>query len=402
MSFIHPRTARLEDPDLPAVATLLGSSVPPPIEAAVEAVSGRVTDGELLQVTWWPGAGITTRYRVSIIGGELEGTSTYVCVAGRIPKGALIVVGDTGQVGVWKVPHDPALPGLAAAVDQDRAGRLLEDLGGSPGTVETRLVAYRPGRRAVVSVSGAQEGLYLKLVRPKKVEALHRSHQMLAGALPVPASHGFSPELGLIALQAVPGTTLRAVLEDPGQSVPSAAEIVDLSRRMPPPPDGQEAPSAIGRLIDTGQVLAAVTPELAARVDDVIRAIGPEPSDPDTPSHGDYYESQLLVKNGSVVGLLDIDTYGWGRPGDDAATMLGHLAVWSGMSRQPQRVSDLGSHLIRTWDELVDPKDLRRRIAAVVLGLATGPFRVQSADWPQETADRVSIAGQWVESALQI
>jgi hypothetical protein len=384
------------------VATLLGSSSPPPIEAAVASVGGRVTDGELLQVTWWPGAAITTRHRVSITGGELDGTSTYVCVAGRIPEGALIVEGDTGRVGVWRVPHDPALPGLAPAMDHNRAGRLLEDIGGPPGTVDTRLVAYRPGRRAVVSVSGAQEGLYLKLVRPKKVEALHRSHRMLAGALPVPASHGFSTELGLIALQAVGGKTLRAVLEDQGQAVPSPAEIVDLSRRMPPPPDGQEAPSPIGRLIDTGQVLAAVAPELAARVDDVIGAIGPEPHDPDTPSHGDYYESQLLVEDGSVVGLLDVDTYGWGRPGDDAATMLGHLAVWSGMSSQPDRVSELGSLLIRIWDELVDPNDLRRRTAAVVLGLATGPFRVQSADWPQETADRISIAEQWVQSALEV
>jgi hypothetical protein len=37
-----------------------------------------------------------------------------------------------------------------------------------------------------------------------------------------------------------------------------------------------------------------------------------------------------------------------------------------------------------------------------VLGLATGPFRVQSADWPQETADRISIAEQWVQSALEV
>jgi len=100
------------------------------------------------------------------------------------------------------------------------------------------------------------------------------------------------------------------------------------------------------------------------------------------------------------VGMLDVDTYGWGRPGDDASTMLGHLAVWSGMSSQPDRVRALGSELIKVWDELVDPTDLRRRTAAVVLALAAGPFRVQSADWPEETAVRVSIAERWVESAL--
>ena len=78
-----------------------------------------------------PGSSNTARYRVSVSGGELEGSSTFVCVAGRIPDGALIVEGPEGQVGVWTVPHDPALPGLATALDNRRAAQLLRDLGGS-------------------------------------------------------------------------------------------------------------------------------------------------------------------------------------------------------------------------------------------------------------------------------
>jgi hypothetical protein len=35
----------------------------------------------------------------------------------------------------------------------------------------------------------------------------------------------------------------------------------------------------------------------------------------------------------------------------------------------------------------------------VILSLATGPFRVQSADWPEETAQRVSLASMWAASA---
>lgn len=402
VSFTHPRTAALQDQSLPEVATLLASPTPAPIEAAISGVGGRIDDVELLQVTWWPGTSITVRYRISISGGELEGTSTFVCVAGRIPDGALVVEGDQGSVGVWRVPHDPALPGLAAALDKERAARLLADLGGSPGQVGTRLVAYRPGRRAVVSVSGAEEGLYLKLVRPKHVEPLHRAHQELAAALPVPVSLGFSRDLGLIALQAVPGLTLRAVLEDPNQPIPSPVDIVELTHRLPAPADAREAPSTIARLGEIGPLLTAITPELSGQIDDAIGAIGPESSPADTPSHGDYYESQLLVEDGALVGMLDVDSYGWGRVADDGSTMLGHLAVWAGMSRQPERVLGLGSSLIKLWDELVDPAELRRRTAAVVLSLATGPFRVQSATWPEETALRVSLASQWAESALEV
>jgi hypothetical protein len=402
MSVNHPRTAIIEDPGLPSVATLLSTPTPGPIQAAVGEASGRVEGGELIQVTWWPGKTITARYRITVAGGELEGTSNYVCVAGRIPDGALVVEGETGRVGVWRVPHDPVLTGLGAALDRERAGRLIEDLGGTSGPVETRLVAYRPGRRAVVSVSGALEGLYLKLLRPSHVEAVHRSHQTLSTTLPVPMSLGFSRDLGLIALQSVPGLTLRAVLEDPGQAIPSPVGIVDLARRIPPPDDDREAPSAIARLPDIGQLLSAVAPELSGPVADLVEKIGPEKLPADTPSHGDYYESQLLVEDGEIVGMLDVDTYGWGRAADDAATMLGHLAIWAGMSSQPERVQALGSALIRVWDELVDPRDLRLRVAAVVLSLATGPFRVQSPSWPAETADRVSIAADWVANAARI
>jgi len=402
VSFNHPRTSVIEDSALPEVSTLLSSPTPGPIEAAVFGTGARVEDGELLQVTWWPGISITARYRISITGGELEGTSTFVCVAGRIPDGALVVESDTGQVGVWRVPHDPALPGLEAALDARRAAHLLEDLGGTSGPVDTRLVAYRPGRRAVVSVSGGQEGLYLKLVRPSHIEDLHRSHQALAASLPVPVSLGFSRELGLIALQAVPGLTLRSVLEDPNQPIPAPADIVDLARRIPAPDDGRESPSPIKRLADIGPLLSAVSPDISGQIDDVIEQIGPETSPADTPCHGDYYESQLLVETGAVIGMLDVDTYGRGRAADDASTMLGHLAIWSEMSRQPDRVRHLGNQLIRVWDEMLDPVDLRRRTAAVVLSLATGPFRVQSAAWPEETADRVSIASKWVQSALEL
>jgi hypothetical protein len=254
----------------------------------------------------------------------------------------------------------------------------------------------------VVSVSGAEEGLYLKLVRPDRVEALHRAHQELATTLPVPASLGYSIDLGLIALQSVPGLTLRAALEDEGLGIPPPVDIVEMSRRLPLPTGNRQAPSAIARLDEIGSLLSAISPELSGQIDEVIAAIGPESRAADTPCHGDYYEAQLLVEDGALAGLLDVDTYGWGRAGDDGSTMLGHLAVWARMSRQPERVMGLGSSLIELWDGLVDPADLRRRTAAVILSLATGPFRVQSAVWPEETAQRVSLAARWAASAHEV
>jgi aminoglycoside phosphotransferase len=383
------------------VSTLLGSPIPAPIRAAVDIAGGKVTDTELTQVTWWPGSNITTRHRVSVSGGSLDGRQSFVCVGGRIPDGAMIVEGEPGPVGVWRVPHDPALPGLASALDGAQASRLLSDLGGEEAVVTTSLRAYRPGRRAVVAVSGSRQGIYLKLVRPSRVEALHASHRWLASALPVPMSLGYAADQGLIALQSMPGMTLRDAMEDPASELPSPEEVVGIVHALPHPQTDRISPSPIDRMPELASLLNVVTPELSERVDRLVAAIGNERVEASTPCHGDYYESQLLVDQGRLAGLLDVDTYGWGRPGDDAATMLGHLAIWAGLSGHPDRVLGLGGRLIRIWDASLDPVDLRLRTAAVALSLATGPFRVQAAGWPGETADRVTIAERWLESATR-
>jgi hypothetical protein len=236
-------------------------------------------------------------------------------------------------------------------------------------------------------------------VRPRKVEELHGTHRFLASSLPVPMSLGFSAEQGLIALQSMAGVTLRGALEDPDSALPAPEEIVSLAESLPAPQADGITSSPIERLPDLATMLKVVSPELDDRIDRLVEAIGADREEASSPSHGDYYESQLLVDEGRLVGLLDVDTFGWGRQADDAATMLGHLAVWAELSNDPKRVIDFGGRLIRLWDQMLDPVDLRLRTAAVALSLATGPFRVQAAGWPGETADRVAIAERWVESA---
>ena len=61
-----------------------------------------------------------------------------------------------------------------------------------------------------------------------------------------------------------------------------------------------------------------------------------------------------------------------------------------------------GNALLRIWDTMVDPGDLRRRAAAMSLMLATGPFRVQSTNWPEDIVARVAIAELWAESARRV
>lgn len=389
----------LSDPVLPAVSTLFGPPCPPALRAAVDIAGGEVTDVKVAQVSWWPGRSITVRYSVGVLGGSLDGQHSFVCVAGKIPDGALIVESDGERVGVWRVPYDPALPGMASAVDNEAVGSLLTTLGSVSGPVTTRLRAYRPRRRAVVEVKGSAHDIFLKVVRPEKVRDLHRIHRHLSAVLPIPESLGVDSNLGIVALQALPGVTLRHTLDNPGARVPPVEQLISLPPALPQPTSSVVAKSPIERMSSTIGLLTAITPELESELRMLEEEIGSERYEATVPSHGDYYEAQIMVKDGNVSGMLDVDTFGWGRPGDDAATMLGHLSVWAGLSSEPRRVRDLGTDLLRMWDTILDPVDLRTRTASVVLSLASGPFRVQSAGWPSEVSDRVALARSWVRSA---
>ncbi|MEX1280636.1 MAG: phosphotransferase [Acidimicrobiia bacterium] len=404
MAVTNPRTARLRDDAIPAMADLLvADGVPEPITTAFATFGVEVTAATARQITWWPGRSLTVRFGTELVG-PAGGDHDVVATTGEIPDGAVVVEAADQRVGVWTVPHDPALPGLAPALDASVAAGLLADLGVSDATPRPRLRAYRPGRRAVVEVTtGVGPTIYLKVVRPHEAERLHRHHRSLPVGLPVPESLGVDPDRGIVVLQAMPGRTLRSVLDDPGGDLPDPGAVDGLLTRLPQPLDGAVARSPIDRLGGLVALLGRILPEEADRVGEIVAGIGPDDAPADVPSHGDFYESQLLVHGGVVTGLLDVDTYGLGRPADDPATMIGHLASWQRSSAaRPERVGEFAGLLLRRWDARLDPVDLRRRAAAVVVGLATGPFRVQHATWPEDVGTRLAIAERWLESARRV
>ena len=66
-----------------------------------------------------------------------------------------------------------------------------------------------------------------------------------------------------------------------------------------------------------------------------------------------------------------------------------------------QRVARASGVLDRfVFDTRVDPYELRLRAAAVIISLATGPYRSQDADWQPETRRMVAAAEALVRSAV--
>jgi hypothetical protein len=153
-----------------------------------------------------------------------------------LPPGTFTLRAGDDEVAVWRFPYDPCLPGLPSAVCRPRVRELLDGLSAPAGRVSLRTRAYRPSRRAVVEVTitgptHTGRMLYLKVLPGDRADELAGVHRQLTPAVPVPRVIGVAPAQGILAIEALGGVTLRPALTS-GAPLPSADELVDLSRRF--------------------------------------------------------------------------------------------------------------------------------------------------------------------------
>ncbi|MGY2129687.1 hypothetical protein [Blastococcus sp. SYSU DS0617] len=395
----------------PALRLLLGEEAAQLWDAALAPGGGRLTRLRPTGTSVQPGGAATVQYAAEVT--WADGRSTRESLAAtsgaRIPVGATVLEGEADgervTVGVWRWPLDPALPALAWASSAAAAAPRLAELGLTDGPVRLRLRSYRPGRRAVIEATTGAGSLFLKVVRPVAVARLVERHAVLTG-VPVPPVLAATDD-GVVVLPGLTGTPMRDLIAAGGGGLPDATALDALLDGLPEAAAhvtavGRSRPGdARGRAGDHATVLGLVAPELRPRLDRltaVLRAAEPG-KHPEVPVHGDFYESQLLVEAGSVVGLLDVDTVGRGHRIDDWATLLGHLALLETILPAPAGAgryrAELEGAALRRWPAT----QLRPRVAAVLLGLATGPFRVLQADWAAGTEARIALAERWAAPA---
>ena len=351
------------------------------------------------QVLYRPGRRLTVRYDATVRWGD-----------GRESEELLVASAREGEeLAVWRGAEDPELPGLDTALDPAFARRVLADIGLEAGAVRVTTAAYRPGSRAVVEVEadvgaaprvivGRTGGLtakprtarlYLKVMEPAEAERVADVYRALAGALPVARCHEVAP--GVLALEGLPGRSLGRTLRR-GEPAPPPDELVALSDRLatvslPGEADGD----ARRRLARHAELLRAVLPEAAQRIDVLEAALsGGEPQPIET-IHGDLHEGQILVADGRVSGLLDVDDAGPGERVDDLALLTGRLWVLG----QERGDTAYVETLLERAEAAVDPHELRRRIGISLLGRVTGPFRNQLDRWRERSLTRLEIAERW-------
>lgn len=391
---------------------LTGPSVEPLLRAAVEHQGGHLLNWSLDHVDAAPEQSTTATYVTQVRWPhgertELLGVSARTGELSPTDGRAEIFEDGHRQVAVWLYPNDPDLLGLPRAAFPDRMAETLNvgSVLSRPVTAEQlslSMIAYRPRRRAVVKVvvSDPHEVFYVKVLRERVFGEIHHKHALLRDAgLPAPEVV-LTTDDHLLVTRELPGKSLARAIFEPGDPCPPE-DLIRLLDAMPQAVAGlgRRAPwaDAVGHY---ARMVSATLPELAQELSwlsaQISHGLSRFPPGNEA-THGDFHEGQLRVAGGKVVGMLDVDTIGPGRRADDLACLIGHLSTIQRMNPQQEaKVRDLLARWVPVFDRRVDPVELRLRAAAVVISLATGPYRSQEIDWRQQTIAMIRSAGALV------
>lgn len=408
------------DPTLPAAIHLAGSAARDLLATAVTYGEGELRRAHPCYVHYRPGSEAVVRYdaQVSWAGAPpvretlVAATRRYGVFPGTLPLVA--AHGDAElEVCVWRWPFDPVLTALPLAVTPSGCARLLGDL--IEGPVDLDVAAYRPTQRAVVKVTDATgQVLFVKVLPPAQVAPLVARHRALAEAgVPVPTVVAADAAAGWLAMEELRGDTVRDRIKGAPGLWPSADEYLTLFRSLRETRIAdQEVPTRTADAVGHAAMLTLVAPEQAPRLERIVTALTHEvraSTARRASVHGDVHEAQLVlgddVRRARIVGLLDIDDAGVGDPLDDMATVLGHLHFRRcGATTVEERIGlsrylgELTTHFADECTAMGHAADsLDRVTSAVLVGLATGPFRVQQRDWRSATGRVIEAAAQLLE-----
>ena len=388
------------DPALPLLADLLDPAAAAELIGTALNVE-EVTAVRVIDVAYRPQTSLTVRYSVDLAG-ETEPVGLVATHGGNLPIGGVRVSDGTHEVAFWRFPDDFGLPGLGVLFDPVALARLLGELGVRDEAPRPLLRAYRPGRRAVAEINADGRRLFAKVVRPKRVAELQTIHAALSPTVPVPQSLGWQPDLGLLFMEAIPGTSLTtALLSGRYREVAGPADLIALldliaGARV----DTRPRPTPLQRAADHAATLQVLVPETGDLLTAVMEASAAAPAEDPILAHRDFHSAQLLVADGRLR-LVDVDTVGVGTRADDLAMLLAQLICLARPGPAKGVIETYRSLAVQEFHRHVSPQSLRPRVAAALLGFAQGPFRVQEADWPGETMRRVVAAHDLVTGGLK-
>lgn len=255
---------------------------------------------------------------------------------------APIVADRTSRLVIRRPGLDERLPGLRILYDRAFAREIVESLTGQdhPGTVSTRLMAHRLGKRAVVRIDVGGKRVFARLRAIKSDNGERRLERHMAvwkalcprGALAVPEPLGAEPDIGLSLFGELSGLPPR--FDRDHTAIAQALktwQALDLSS-LPIHTGADE--NAMLREWHTR--CRTYLPELADSISPVLERLGNRleaAGTPQSPCHRDLHEKQILV-DGQRAGFLDFDTLSLADPALDPGNLLAHLFL-AGIDERP-------------------------------------------------------------------
>ncbi|GAA2175457.1 hypothetical protein GCM10009846_25440 [Agrococcus versicolor] len=271
------------------------------------------------------GSGVIAGFEVDDDGTQL---TYFVDTSGEsVPEetGLVLRVGDELRARVWLHPADPRLPTLPVAAFGESAARLLERFG-ITGTFQSEIVAYRPGKRAVLRLRGADGDHFLKIVPPGATEHIAQLHAALAKAgVPVPRIPRWAPQGCMLIEQAQGLAGPKAALELAPDALLAAVDVARVGFERAEI-TGAARPALASRIDWYAARLARSWPARAGLAMALRDAVHQRRRDVTLPVvvHGDLHLGQLFFADGAVSGLIDVDTAGVGDRDEDSAAFIGH------------------------------------------------------------------------------
>ncbi len=252
----------------------------------------------------------------------------------------------------WFFPHDPALVGLPAIMDAERArcnvlGLLPSTQGSVSDAVKDITVAvinYRPEirctfRHEVHLVSGASQVLYGKLFADAKGTEIYRRNSLLyqrgksnPESFALPYAIAYDASLSTLWMEGLPGRSLVEILNaDNADKLMKqiACHLADFHQAEFVGLETITEDDLLTEIQKKSLKLQSAFPLLSQRIGDIVATLADEiktlPKIPSQLIHGDFHIQQLLLLADNRIALFDFDELALASPLVDVANFCADL-----------------------------------------------------------------------------
>ena len=333
---------------------------------------------------------------------KLEKTRALRDFPSPLGPGTLIL--EDARIGIYFFPVDHQLKGLRRLGDPGTVHSLLRGLLGKShdfSDATLRPLRYKPERRYVACLeSPAGSKLLLKFFEPARYQAAKRAAQAFGAQGPAGIERAtyFSDRHSAMGLEWLSGRLLSEVIlsqDTPEQDRAAAIEqtgaaLAELHSHTPSTLTKQRRSDEIRRLKAQAATIQHLCPATGTQSEGLAMKIVSsleEISSETTALHGDFYDRQVLLSDGTPV-ILDLDEARLGHPAVDLGLFIAHLERHRLYDRlSSQEVDVFADALVRGYQSArpAPPQPAIHLYTGIgLLHLAAEPFRYREARWRQQ------------------